>query len=110
MPKSNPGARVDRGDAVLHASKNADTSPVKKRFAAFAALHAKYLAAEKRVSKAHEALTKQQQTVAAADVVQDEAVDALAGALAGDGFPRTNPFKSFGVAAPAVVKGMGYGA
>ncbi len=47
---------------------------------------------------------KEEQRVGELDAEQDEAVDGLAGALAGDGEPRLAPFKSLGFEAPGAIK------
>jgi hypothetical protein len=107
---STPGGRIDVGNAVMEAGKNADTRPVKGRFAVFTKNHRAYLRAEALVERHRARVAAQQATVGELDVIQDEAVDPLASALAGDGQNRTNPFKALGAPAPSVPKSQGYGA
>lgn len=110
---NNPGPRIEAGDHLLDvaASLGADrTKPVAPRLAAFAKQHAAYKKADAAVKSADEALRKAQQTVAEKDVAQDEAVERLAASLAGEGFPRANPFKPLGFDAPTVIKNKGYAA
>ena len=104
------GSRIDTGTQVLARAKRQDTSTGADRLAAFAAVHAKYAAAEAKVTAAEDALAAAQQKVADADVTQDEAVEALAKALVGDGYKRDNPFKQLGFPAPSVVAKQGYAA
>jgi hypothetical protein len=106
---SGSGTRVAAGALVLARAKQQDTKTVKDRLAAFAAAHAKYAAAEAKVSAADDALGAAQQKVADADVTQDDAVEALAKALVGDGHKRDNPFKQLGYPSPSVVAKQGYG-
>ena len=103
-----PASRVEVGNTVLEAAAASDTAPVKARLAAFEKAHRAYLAAQAQVTKADEAVRKCQAAVAESDVTQDEAVNALAGALAGDGLNRTNPFKAFGFDAPSKLVNYGY--
>jgi hypothetical protein len=105
--KKNPGSRKESGDAVLANGKNADVSPVKKRFAAFAKAHASYSAAESKVTAAANAVRATEQKVGELDVAQDHAVDALASALVGEGAARTRPFAPFKLGAPSDIQGMG---
>jgi len=108
MPTIDSGrsstSRIAAGEDVLRAAKHAHVKPVAAKLAAFAKTHAAYVKAEAVVEKARDALATQQRAVGEKDAVQDEVVDALASALAGDGFPRTNPFKPFGARAPSKLK------
>jgi hypothetical protein len=105
---NHPGSRIDVGDLVLERAKARDTKSVKARLAAFAAAHAAYAKAEREVRAAEESQLAQEGKAAEADVVQDAAVDALATAMAGDGAPRTAPFRPIGFGAPSDVKAMAY--
>ena len=105
---TSPGARVDAGDDVLAAAAALPTKPIAARLARFKAAHAAYSAAEGAATRAEAALGAQQEKVGDADVVQDEAVLALASALAGAGLARTNPFKPLGFAAPSTITVLGY--
>jgi hypothetical protein len=104
----NPKGRIELGDIVLAAAKTADTKQVKARLAAFAQAHKAFAAAQANVIKAEEARRKALAEVADRDVQQDEAVMALAAALAGDGLPRVNPFKPLGFEAPSTIVNLGY--
>ncbi len=111
--RHNPGARLEAGNDVLAAAAGHDARSVllvKSRLAVFAKTHAAFVAADARVGRDDEALRRQQETAGEADVVQDEAVFALAGALAGDGASRTQPFKTFGFEPPSTLVKMGYAA
>jgi hypothetical protein len=108
---NTPGPRIEAGDHVLEAAASlgdAQTKPVAARLAAFAKQHAGYAKADGVVKKADEALRKAQEKVADADVTQDTTVEGMATALAGEGFPRLNPFKPLGFEAPNAIKSQGY--
>jgi hypothetical protein len=92
------------GQEVLLAAKQVDTKPVVKRFTAFRTCQSAYVRHDEKVKRAVEAETEQERRLGEKDAAQDEAVDGLAASLAGDGLPRTNPFKPFGVASPSVLK------
>jgi hypothetical protein len=104
----NPGSRVAVGDTVLAGAKATDIKPVKERFHQFQRVHKEYLAAEAKVEKAEAARRKAISIVAERDVEQDHAVMELAGALAGDGLPRLNPFKALGFEAPSSITSLEY--
>ncbi|MBI4615363.1 MAG: hypothetical protein HY720_17230 [Planctomycetes bacterium] len=104
----HPASRIEVGDEILERAKDVVTAPVKGRLAKFAGSHRAYSAAEKKVERADGALRKQQEKVAERDGDQDEAVMALASALAGDGLPRANPFRPFKFEAPSVIVKMAY--
>jgi hypothetical protein len=100
--------RVEKGDALLAAATSVSIKPIQKRFDVFEKSHGAYRKADEKMRVASAALMKQQARVAEADVDQDAAAMELAGALAGDGFSRKNPFEAFGADAPAAVCKMGY--
>lgn len=106
----NPGALRETGDALLQAASAIDAKPLKARLAAFAAAHRAFVAAHLAVMKAEERHGEAVAVVAERDLDQDDAVDALASALAGDGFRRQNPFAELEAASPSKVKALGYGA
>ncbi len=110
MVQSNlsPGNRVEVGDAIVAASKTISMGKLKVRFKAFVAAHSAFSAAEAAVRKADDRLRARQGVVGAADAVQDAEVEGLAGALAGDGYARNNPFKVMGFASPSEVANLGY--
>ena len=100
----SPGSRIDAGDDLHRAAAEIDTELVAKKLASFRARQAAYVAADKKVKAAVENEIAQERLLGAKDAVQDEDVDTLASKLAGDGLPRTNPFKPFGAPAPSVLK------
>jgi hypothetical protein len=104
----SPGTRIAAGDSVIDGAKGVNTAPIKKRLAAFKAIHGQYGRADRAVKKASQALQAQQAVVGAADVDQDSSVLELASALPADGLSRLNPFKDFGAPAPAMLCSMGY--
>jgi hypothetical protein len=105
--KKNPASRKDVGDLVIANGKTTDVAPVKKRFAAFAKTHAAFVAADGKVEAATKAVHATEAKVGELDVAQDEAVDALASALAGEGGSRTRPFAPFKLGTPSDIRDMG---
>ena len=105
---SSPGTRIDAGNSVFDAAESVDTKPIAARLAGFKKVHGAYVTADAGVKKAGEALQKQQAKVGEADVLQDEALDALAVSLPVDGLPRVNPFKPFGAPSLTALQGLGY--
>lgn len=108
---TTPGSRIDTGDHLLEVVSSLGakrTKPVAERIAAFKAAHEAYKKADDVVGACDAKLRAAQAIVGERDVTQDAAVDELASSLAGDGFPRVNPFKPFHVGAPTAVKKMGY--
>lgn len=101
---NSPGQRLAAGDDVLRAAKLTHTKPVAGKLAAFRAAHKAYGAADGKVKAALAVVAKQQRLLGKRDGEQDELIDPLASRLAGDGFPRTNPFKAFGAPAPSALK------
>ncbi len=100
----SPGIRIDVGDKVLCSAEVVDTTPIAGRLATFKTAHTQYTAADVLVQSTLNALRAQQAKVESVDVDQDGSLDVLATSLAGDGFPRLNPFKPFGAPAPSVLK------
>ncbi len=98
---SNPSSRLDSGDHVIAAAKTVDTKSIKQVLAAFVKVHSAYSNAEKVVRKAAESLQAAEAKVAEADAVQDAAVTKLAAKMIGDGSPKGNPFKEFGLPPPS---------
>jgi hypothetical protein len=109
LKADSPGQRIDAGDAVLEASKQVDTKAVRSKLQRFSAAHRALLAAQKRVLAADTKVCAQQAKVGSADVVQDEAVEALAVRRISDGASRTQPFVELRFDSPSVIKSMGYG-
>jgi hypothetical protein len=88
---------------VLSAARLVDTRLVKERLGRFEEMHRTYAAAQRKVDAVEEELAAAQARVAACDAVQDQAVEALAAALAGEGHARRNPFETFGAPSPSVI-------
>ena len=101
--RKNPSARIDAGNHVLEAAKTVDTRSVKAKLAAFAKVHATFVAAHAVVAKAEHALHDAHDALGQADAEQDAAVHALAAKMIGDGALKANPFKPFGLPAPSDV-------
>ena len=107
---SSPEVRKSVGDDVISASGSVDTKPVRSRFDAFKKIHATYSASQKKVDSAQSALRIRQALNGELDAALDDAVEALATALSGDGLPRQNPFKPFGnFLPPSKLCELGYG-
>jgi len=104
MPRLGPGARAEIGGAVLAAARTVDTRLVRLRLTAFAATHARYIAAQRVVEAAEGDLAAAAAVVRRCDAAQDAAIDALARALVLERQPRANPFRGFGVPSPAVMQ------
>ena len=101
--KSSPGMRLRLGASVLSAARLVDTRLVKERLGRFEEMHRTYAAAQRKADAVEEELAAVQARVAACDAVQDQAVEALAAALAGEGHARRNPFETFGAPSPSVI-------
>jgi len=101
--KITPGMRLRLGASLLAAARAIDTRLVKRRLERFERAHRGYAAAQRRVEVADAKLRASQRYVAECDAIQDEAVEALARALVGDGASRQNPFAAFGVPAPGTL-------
>jgi len=99
----HPSSRLAAGDHVIHAASSANVSPIKKKLDAFRKIHAAFVAAEKKVGAADAALEAAEAAVGEADAEQDAAVVALAAKMIGDGAPKANPLKLFGLDAPSRV-------
>ncbi|MBI4512056.1 MAG: hypothetical protein HY698_20660 [Deltaproteobacteria bacterium] len=103
----NPASRIQVGNDILESAKTVDTKPIKERLLLFEKAHRALAAAQAGVDKAEGTLRAAQEKVAEADVVQDEALMALAAALVGEGLPRMNPFKPLGFDAPSTIAKLG---
>jgi hypothetical protein len=101
-----PGNRVEVGDTILERAKNHDTAVVKARLTAFAAVHGRYVKASEAADAALANWRAALAVVAERDVDQDDAVDALALALANDGASRTAPFKGISAYSPSRLKAL----
>ena len=100
-PLIGPALRSRIGASVLSAARGADTRFVKKRLARFAREHRRYVAAQRNVIALERRLRAARARLSRCDEVQDEAVEALARALVGDGHRRRNPFAAFGAPSPS---------
>src|SRR5205085_3757923 len=92
-----PALRLRKGQAVLSAAREIDTSLVKTRLARFERAHRAYVNANRRVSLAESQLRAAQARLEHGDALQDKAVRALARKLIHDGQPMGNAFAPFGV-------------
>jgi hypothetical protein len=101
-----PGTRLETGAAILAAAQVVDTALVKPRLTIFIAAHRSYVGAQGKVDAAYAELRAALRKVTRRDMDLDEAVEALALALANEGKPRINPFATYGAEAPSVVKKM----
>jgi len=108
--EKNPSSRIAAGNDLLARAGNTSGKSVGPKLAAFKKVHTTYLAAEKAVMQTTAVETTALQAVANADVAQDAAVEALAGALIGAGGDRRNPFKAFGFESPSAIEQLGYAA
>lgn len=100
MKKTSPGTRLDVGAAVLAGARGADTTSVKERLRRFEQAHRSYVAAQRKVDTTEEQIDAAQASVVHADRATDDAIEALACALAMNGQPRKSPFDAFGVTGP----------
>ncbi len=101
---ATPGNRLEAGASILAAARMTDTRLVKDRLTAFERVHRAYGEAQRKVDAVEKQLTAAQQRVSQCDAAQDEAVEALARALVGNGQPREKPFAAFGGPSPAAIK------
>jgi hypothetical protein len=108
QPRLSPGSRLEAGRHVIERASGVSTKPIKTRFDAFKKSFTQFEAAETNVGKAAQALQAADSHVAELDAIQDEAVIALAAAMAGDGAPRVNPFKPLGFPAPTNIVDLAY--
>src|SRR5207253_9998425 len=102
-PHIAPGLRLRIGADVLSAARAIDTRFVKNRLARFERAHRRYIEAQRRVAATELKVRAAQALVSRRDAVQDDAVEALARALVGEGHRRRNPFAAFGAPAPSRV-------
>ena len=100
---TSPGTRLEMGAAILAAARMVDTELIKPRLTAFISAHRSYVAAQRKVDAADDQMREAQAQLTQRDAEQDEAVERLAGALANEGLPRTNPFAAFGAVAPSLI-------
>lgn len=101
---ATPANRLEAGASILAAARMTDTRLVKDRLAAFERAQRAYGEAQRKVDAVEKRLAAVQQQVGECDAAQDEAVEALARALVGDGHPRATPFAAFGAPSPAAIK------
>lgn len=103
---SNPSARIAAGEHILEAAKSVATKPIKAKLDAFRAAHVAYVKAHASTEKAEASLAGGEAKVGDADGVQDALVRTLAAKMIGDGAPKANPFKMFGLPPPTTVVPM----
>jgi hypothetical protein len=101
----NPGSRMQVGSTVLERAKGVGTKAVAAKLRTFQQSHAAYAAAHAAALGVEEKLHAAQAAIAEADDVQDDAVTALAAKMIGDGAPKANPFKPFGLKPPSDING-----
>lgn len=104
--KNNPASRIEAGNHVIEAAKTTDTKRIKTKLVAFAKAHTAFVAAHAAATKAERALDDAQDAVGEADGEQDAALHVLAAKMIGDGAPKNNPFKLFGLPAPSKLAGV----
>ena len=109
MGSASPGNRLQTGTAVLAAARGVDTRLIGARLKSFERAHKLYVDAQRKVGAAEAELRAAQAVLGERDVDQDEAVEALARALVGEGYPRANPFASFDAASPAAIMRLPFG-
>ena len=109
MGSASPGNRLQTGTAVLAAARGVDTRLIGARLKGFERAHKLYVDAQRKVEAAEAELRAAQAVLGERDVDQDEAVEALARALVGEGYPRANPFASFDAASPAAIMRLPFG-
>ena len=102
----NPGARRAVGQKVLAAAAVVDVKRVKARLAAFKKAHEAFVRAGDKVLAAEAVRDAAHAAVAAADVEQDAAIDALVLALVTAGAPRLSPLKGLTTYAPSDLKSL----
>lgn len=103
---SNPGSRIEVGDTILEKGKTVKLGGLGPRFKAFGRAHTSFVRLEAAVRKAEAKLQQQQRRSGEADALQDLEVERVAGALAGDGYARKNPFEALGFPPPSAIKGL----
>lgn len=104
--KMGPATRLQIGALVLEGALEVDTTLVKPHLHGFDVVNHRYLGAQGKVATLEELLREIQAQLAQRNIVQDEAMEALACVLATDGQPRTNPFDAYGAEAPSLLKAL----
>ncbi|MCC7542665.1 MAG: hypothetical protein IT379_40995 [Deltaproteobacteria bacterium] len=102
--------RLEEGRRLLAAAGLVDTRSVAAKLLRFKKAHQQYESLTGKVEKAERPHATQIANIGEADAAQDDAIEALAKALVGEGAARTNPFKAFGAPAPSVLVAKGYAA
>lgn len=99
-----PGNRLEKGAAILAATRVLDTALIKPRLTAFLAAHRQYVDAQGKVDAADSDVRSAQAKLTQREIQVDDSLEALALALANEGHSRTRPFAAFGAVVPSVVK------
>ncbi len=99
-----PATRLQIGTLVLVAAGVVDTGPVKRRLSNFKAMHRKYAGVQSEIQALHAEVRGAKADLARRAADADDAVEALALALANEGQPRHTPFAAFGAPAPWVIR------
>lgn len=108
LQADNHVQRIEVGKLVLARAAHTDHQNLKSKRTAFARVHEQLSRAQAKLDQAEATLSSVTEALAEADLTQDDAVEALATTLVGDGQPRANPFRGLGVGSPAEVKRAGY--
>lgn len=106
LPRQRPGARLRAGQRLLIRCHLADTSLITARLQHFTAAHDDYAAAQKAVLAARRDVVEQRARLASLDAARNDAIDALARALALDGQPRMRPLSAYCKTSPSLLKRM----
>lgn len=112
MPTMKIGAglakKLEAGASILAAAETVDTQAIAEHVASFSRVQAQFRAAEQRIDLSARQLANTRRTLRELDAEQAAAVNAFAGALAFDGYPRLNPFAPFGAPPPSALVRLPY--
>jgi hypothetical protein len=99
-----PATRLETGAAIVAAAGVVDTALIKARLSAFMLAHRAYAGAQDKVEAAEADLRAAQARLGRRNLEVDDAVEALALALANEGHSRLKPFAAFGAGTPSSVQ------
>lgn len=99
-----PATRLEIGAAIVAAARVVDTALIKPRLSTFTVAHRSYADAQGKVKAAEANLRAAQAKLGRRDLEVDDAVEALALALANEGQPRLKPFAAFGAGTPSSMR------
>src|SRR5437879_1393921 len=102
----SPRGRVQTGDAVLIAARTTETGPVRQRLARFERVHEAYTRAQEQVEAAETEVRAAKDEAAARHADQGKEVLEVARGLVGDGQPLDNPFVTFAAPTPKALMRM----